>query len=113
VPHEENQDDYFPQKSPQGNSDSGTKLMHAMSSTVAVTTKTGTSGWEIAKNVLGKIVDYAKPFIAPIAAGIAASRGMPMLASGIMYGAGYRGMQSAKGDDEDSGYEIMPYKSRS
>ena len=75
-----------------------------MSKELAVTTKTGTSGWGFAKNVLSKIWDYASPFVAPLAAGFAASKGMPIVSGAIMYGAGVR-------PSNDGGLISKSYKS--
>jgi hypothetical protein len=62
--------------------------MHKLTESIAVTSKSSANSG-IFSNILGKIKDYLSPYIAPVAAGFLASRGMPGMAAGLMYGAGY------------------------
>lgn len=50
IPHEAHIDNFFPQKSPQGNSDTSTKIMHKVSQDVAVTSRS-----ESALSIMGNV----------------------------------------------------------
>lgn len=107
IPFEGNQDDYNPTPSPVGDQDSAIRVAHSISKEAAIVSVNVSDSPGFFSSMAAKVMKYAKPYIAPLAASLAASRGMPNLAAGIMYGAGYGNNSSSGGESR-----LMPYKSR-
>lgn len=106
IPFEGNQDDYNPSPSPVGDQDNAMRIAHSVSKEAAIVKSNDSASPGFFSAMAAKVIKYAGPFVAPLAASFAASRGMPNLAAGIMYGAGYGQSQSSNES------RIMPYKSR-
>lgn len=104
VPNESSQDDYNPQNSPTGDTDQAAKVAYHMSKQMGIVSAHESEQPSFLRQAVAKIWDYGKTFIAPMTAAYAASKGMPNLAAGIMYGAGFGQ------NDSSSEARILPYK---
>lgn len=104
VPNETAQDDYNPQNSPQGDTDQAARVAFHMSKQIAVVSGHESEQPSFLRQAVSKIWDYGKTFVAPLTAAFAASKGMPNLAAGIMYGAGFGS------NDNSSDARVLPYK---
>jgi hypothetical protein len=98
IPHESHIDNFFPQKSPQGNTDVSTKIMHKISTEAAVTNRAEVNGSSM-MNILSKIWDYAKPHIGTVAGSIVSAAGNPLV--GGMIASGYN-LLSGRMNNSDS-----------